>query len=126
LKLVAESLEDDDAIKEAELVMSINEIQDKSARGILILGGYFIAGISSLFNSVIKLYKEVNDNQKSKIYEMCKDDENLCKALELQYDKDANCKVAIGKIVKLFGKRSKSYLQSSLLPYLKDVGFLEV
>lgn len=122
----AESHDTDLDIQETELIMNIDAIQDKSVRGILILGGYFIAGISNLFDLVVKLYKESNDNQKSKIYEMCKDDIGLCNALNLKYEKEANCKIAIGKIIKLFGKRSKSYLQTGLLPYLKSVGFLEV
>ena len=122
----AENHEVNSDLQNIELVMSIDSIQDRSVRGILILGGYFIAGISELFDLVVKLYNESTEGNKLKIYEMCKDDEHLCNVLNLQYDREANCKVAIGKIIKLFGKRSKSCLQSWLLPYLKDVGFLEV
>ena len=124
--MCAEELDDDYAMQEAELVMNIDSIQDKNVRGILILGGYFIAGISGLFTSVVKLYNEGNAIQKAKIYEMCKDDKQLCDVLKLQYDKEATCKVALGKIISLFGMKNRSHLQASLLPYLKKIGFIGI
>lgn len=108
----------------AEFICNINKIADKDVRGILILGGYFLAGIVELFDLVVDLYNNSDTRCKEKIYEICKDDKGLCSKLNLKYDGTVKCKVAIGKILKIFKKREKQYLADYLLPYLAKCGLI--
>lgn len=121
-----EDLRYEDKLSTSNLLLNIRNIKSSKIRGILILGGYFIANIIELADLVVDVYNTSSDLQKKKLYELCKDDKWLCDRLNLQYDNSEVCKISIGRILKIYGEQHNNFLNQELLPYLEGIGFLNV
>ena len=120
----ADLLKDEAGFDVCELKINIKNIADKNVQGILILGGYFIAGIIELIDLVVDLYNNSSVDRQKKLYELYKNDECVCSKLQLGYVKVDNANVPIGKILKVFKIGNKNYLYTHLLPYLTNCGFI--
>lgn len=106
------------------LLSTIASIKNDKVKGVLLLCGYFIANIYEFLNPLVDFYFSSSDNIKDKIYNLGKDDEKFCKLIDRTTDKSVEVSITVGKILKIFGKRSKSYLKTDLLPYLKNIGLV--
>ena len=109
-----------------ELAMTIQSIKDESIRGILLLCGYFIANIEELLEPLIEFYNNTSSRIKSKIYEIGKDDKRFCDRINKEIDLTNNDSVTVGRILRIFGKRNKSYIQDFIVPCLREGGIMLV
>lgn len=105
-----------------ELTSTINSIKNEKIKGILLVSGYFLANIQEFLDPLIDFYNNSSDIIKRKIYEVGRDDIYFCKAINREYNDVNKENITVGRILKIFGQRDKSYLQTDVLPYLKSIG----
>lgn len=110
----------------AELVLTVNSIKNDKIKGILLLCGYFMANIQEFLKPLVQYYNGSSELVKAKIYELGKDDIYFCKSINADVVNTVEVHVTLGKILKVFGKRSKSYIQDELLPYLNGIGIVNI
>lgn len=119
--------EEDTALKDAELLASLKSIKDKQIREMLIMCGYFIAELDSLFNMVVDIYENSTDKEKEKLYEIFREDERLCEVIHKPYSSINRGKVAFTTIRKSLGIGiANTTLKERMKVYLGRIGFLDV
>ena len=110
----------------ALLVMDIESIKNIKVKGILLICGYFLANIKEFLQPLVVYYNASTDTIKNKIYELGRDDKLFCKAIQRDVNMTNKVNVTVGRVLKIFGKRDKSYLRTELLPYLNTIGFTNI
>lgn len=106
----------------ATLVMTVESIKNNRVKGILLICGYFLADIQEFLQPLVAYYNTSTDLIKNKIYDLGRDDRFFCEAVNRKVDTTDKVNVTVGRVLKIFGKRDKSYLQTDLLPYLENIG----
>lgn len=110
-------------IDTTNLLLTIESIKNTKIKGILLLCGYFLANLEEFLEPLVNYYAKCPDKIQVKIYELGKDDIYFCNAIKRNVDLAKKENITIGRILKIFGKRSKAYLTTDLLPYLNNIGF---
>lgn len=106
----------------AELLITIKSIKNDIIKGTLLISGYFLADIQEFLLPLTEFYFNSSDTVKRKIYDLGRDDKYFCDIIHREVNLDKKENVTIGRILKVFNKRDKSYLQTDILPYLKTIG----
>lgn len=109
-----------------DLVMTITSIKNDKIKGILLICGYFLADIQEFLTPLVDYYSSCSEKIQNKIYEIGRDDAYFCKAINRNVNNVAKENVTIGRILKIFGKRDKSYIKTDILPYLQNMNILNI
>lgn len=104
------------------LVLTVESIKNDRVKGILLICGYFLADIQEFLQPLVTYYNASTDIIKNKIYDLGRDDRFFCEAIKKEVNTTDKVNVTVGRVLKIFGKRDKSYLQTDLLPYLENIG----
>lgn len=109
-----------------DLVLTIESIKNEKIKGILLICGYFLANIVEFLNPLVVFYKTSSTAIKEKIYNLGRDDVAFCKAINKEVNVEGKENVTVGRVLKVFGKRDKAYIQTDIVPYLRGIGFSNI